>query len=114
MGKAWFLLWACYVAVWAVMVLPIGEGMPMELSAADPDQGLQLLQEKKKSSKEDCLVGEWGEPGPCSAPCGGGLRTYRRLVRKPAGKGGKKCPKLIKASKCNTHMCGKGPKEREG
>ena len=67
-----------------------------------------LVEEQERGTEvhQDCLVGAWGAPGPCSEKCGGGLRSYRRVVIRQQAGNGAACPPLIKASACNVAMCG--------
>lgn len=96
-------LWILFhVALWAGSMMPAGaNGNSFSFSSLG---GL--------TEHVDCRVSAWGAPGACSAKCGGGLRTYRRVVLTAASGDGKPCPPLLKASHCNWHVCSEGPEEK--
>lgn len=98
------------VALWWVAALHAARSAPINERVSNRE-GVVLLEEAEHPG--DCLLGEWGAPGSCSAKCGGGLRTYRRAILRPQKEGGKPCDKLIKASACNVEVCSSGPEEKE-
>jgi len=93
----------------SVEVFELGGATTTSEAVSSLDAGTQS--KFSLDEKVDCLVGAWGAPGDCSAKCGGGLRTYRRAVITPASGDGKACPGLIKASRCNAHVCSTGGPE---
>lgn len=70
------------------------------------------LEETKDCNQEpcpvDCVVGDWGEFGPCSKECGGGRKLRTRSIITPAAHGGKACPapeELVEEDACNEDPC---------
>jgi hypothetical protein len=53
----------------------------------------------------DCVMGEYGEPGPCNATCGGGYAVMERSVVVAASGGGTACGATTRAVACNTQAC---------
>ncbi|KAL8437124.1 hypothetical protein Efla_007095 [Eimeria flavescens] len=53
----------------------------------------------------DCEVSEWGEWGPCSKECGGGVHARERHVVSPRLGNGKECPELNQRRGCALHRC---------
>jgi hypothetical protein len=52
-----------------------------------------------------CLVTNWSKWTGCDKSCNGGRQLRQRFIEKPAAFGGKKCPALRSARKCNTSKC---------
>ncbi|KAF5273765.1 hypothetical protein FQR65_LT17079 [Abscondita terminalis] len=58
------------------------------------------------SPRVDCMVTEWTDWSPCSAPCGPGFSEKIRMIKRPAENGGKACPtRLEKKRRCNIRPC---------
>ncbi|KAL8441527.1 hypothetical protein Emed_007553 [Eimeria media] len=54
---------------------------------------------------EDCVLGNWGEWGPCSATCGGGYKQRQREIHKPPVNGGAPCEALEEFAPCAEFSC---------
>jgi len=52
-----------------------------------------------------CVVGGWSSWSTCTAKCGGGTQTQKRLVAVAPANGGVACPALTQSQSCNTHAC---------
>jgi uncharacterized protein YegL len=64
---------------------------------------LELAELGSVSTVQDCVVSDW-QPGPCSAPCGGGeMEMTRTVVAEPEG--GASCPPLLLTRSCNEQEC---------
>ena len=59
----------------------------------------------KPSCPLDCSISVWGDWGGCSASCGGGVRTRKRMILRQAAFGGKQCPGETESKACNTDTC---------
>ncbi|XP_009996158.1 PREDICTED: hemicentin-1 [Chaetura pelagica] len=83
-------------------------------ACAGPDMQTQ------RCSPEPCPVdgnwGQWQTWSPCSASCGGGEQTRRRLCSNPAPLNrGRPCPgDSSQISRCNTQACPGGPARAKG
>lgn len=105
------------LCVWAAEVSQAnGAGaVPTMLHDSDSTQLQESMGAAGSDSMEDapseeqgsgpCKMTSWNGFGPCSESCGGGKRSWRRVViQKPEGIS--KCAKLIKLTPCNLHPCG--------
>lgn len=54
---------------------------------------------------DDCLLGEWGEWGQCSATCGGGYKRRHREVQEAPANGGAPCGALEEFEPCAEFSC---------
>jgi uncharacterized protein YegL len=64
---------------------------------------LELAEIGSVEPVQDCVVSDW-QPGPCSAPCGGGeMDMTRTIVAEPVG--GAQCPPLLLKRACNQMDC---------
>lgn len=61
------------------------------------------------SGNVDCVVGEWGDWGACSATCGGGTQSRTQTVAVPAQGSGKACTLNSDTQACNTEACNQEP-----
>ena len=64
-----------------------------------------LLGLENCAKPRDCLMNVWGEWGPCSKNCGGGISTRTRKILRPAAHGGRSCPSPTETKPCNTQGC---------
>ncbi len=53
----------------------------------------------------DCEVNKWSDWGPCSKPCGDGIKEKTTTVKTQPKNGGKACPPLTETQRCNTQPC---------
>ncbi|KAL8453703.1 hypothetical protein Emag_001748 [Eimeria magna] len=74
-------------------------GEPCQLTEETADCFLE------KPCVEDCIVGSWGEWGPCSATCGGGYKQRQREIQKPPVNGGASCDALEEFAPCAEFSC---------
>jgi hypothetical protein len=52
-----------------------------------------------------CTMSEWGDVGPCSVTCDGGVQTKTRSIVVAAAHGASKCPYTEEVIKCNEDKC---------
>eukprot|EP01065_Artemidia_motanka_P038673 TRINITY_DN47529_c0_g1_i1.p1 TRINITY_DN47529_c0_g1~~TRINITY_DN47529_c0_g1_i1.p1 ORF type:complete len:1580 (+),score=407.30 TRINITY_DN47529_c0_g1_i1:42-4781(+) len=53
----------------------------------------------------DCVLGDWGPWGNCSAPCDGGWQTRERVIVSDPTTGGLECEETAERRECNDHHC---------
>ena len=56
----------------------------------------------------DCIWGAWGDYGPCSKSCGGGVKLRTRVLAQEAMHGGSCSPSSAVLQACNTDPCPQG------
>jgi hypothetical protein len=75
-------------------------------SADCPDYGSNVTACFIEPCSVDCVVTEWSEWTPCTAPCGGGTRERARVILVEDEYGGEECPSnLNETGVCNTDAC---------
>ena len=57
---------------------------------------------------DDCTWGDWGQWGPCSQSCGGGIRLRNRIISRQAEHGGNCIPSSTDMELCNDVECPTG------
>jgi len=108
-------LWAAEVAqasstVAVVTMLheaPLDAEMAAELQDSSGDTGVKSIGESASDEQGagGCKMSSWDGAGPCSERCGGGKRSWRRVVvHQPLGVS--KCPPLMRMTACNVQPCG--------
>eukprot|EP01002_Notosolenus_urceolatus_P009062 NODE_33_length_3365_cov_20.073884_g25_i0.p1 GENE.NODE_33_length_3365_cov_20.073884_g25_i0~~NODE_33_length_3365_cov_20.073884_g25_i0.p1 ORF type:complete len:1091 (-),score=159.40 NODE_33_length_3365_cov_20.073884_g25_i0:93-3275(-) len=56
--------------------------------------------------KEECRIGQWEAQGECSAPCGGGIQTFTRVVTCDSCTNTRQeCGASSETRACNAHPC---------
>lgn len=53
----------------------------------------------------DCVMDEWTDWSPCTAPCGGGTQMRTRAIIRQGNSGGKACEATYESRKCNEATC---------
>jgi len=89
------------------MVSQAGHAMAGLADHGGPPCG-ELTKEKPCNNQPcpvDCKLSEWISTSVCSATCGGGGMTYRRIVVIQPEHGGKPCGALNKTDPCSTQSC---------
>ena len=56
----------------------------------------------------DCIWGAWGDYGPCSKSCGGGVKLRTRMLAQRAKHGGSCSPSSTDLAECKTQECPAG------
>ena len=64
-----------------------------------------------KSTPKDCSMSSWGDYGPCSRGCQGGIQQRARSVLKAPAQDGAACPSSEETHSCNQLWCGDSPPE---
>jgi Spondin-like TSP1 domain/Thrombospondin type 1 domain len=81
-----------------------GTQCPKEQGNEGEDSLLQRRSCNTQPCPVNCVVGKWGDWGPCSTGCGGGLHTRTRINKQPEH-GGENCPSEEDTEPCNTEPC---------